>query len=146
MLETYKQDRNKAYVERLNLVFRSVGGSVGSNLDLNTTQLEEMDDEEWASVVTDVVDDMRYISYAHVLFCAYPDGAVYPPAVASKRASETVDVTPSSFGAREYGKIYQAFWTVLGTMAWTEGVGSNDDDDDELDQTRMSTASMRKSS
>ena len=117
MLETYKQDRNKAYVELLNLVFRSVGGSVGSNLDLNTTQLEEMDDEEWASVVTDVVDDMRYISNAHVLFCAYPDGAVYPPAVASKRASETVDVTPSSFGAREYGKIYQEFWTVLGTMA-----------------------------
>lgn len=144
VIAEHRNDPNKAQVELLNLLFRSVGGSIENNLDPEHNILEEMDNEEWAKVVTDLVDEMRHTPADRTLLCADPDGAVHAAAVAANKELDTADAGPSSLGVREYRKIYEEFWYVLGTVALTEGIASNDDVDEDDDEEEESADQKRR--
>ena len=47
----HNSDPNAAQISLLNLLFRSIGGSIETTLDSNCN-LEEMDNEDWEHVVT----------------------------------------------------------------------------------------------
>ena len=103
--------------------------------------LDELDTEEWAGIITDLVDEMRHSPANQILICADPRGAVHQAAELverEKRAKEddtlteaqlaaqiqqgaVEDVQKGSVGAMEYRKIYQEFWYVLGHLSLTEG-------------------------
>jgi len=149
VIEEHKNNPNKAQTQLLNLLFRSVGGSIETNLDPDKSSLEDMDNDEWAKVVTDLVDEMRHTPADRTLLCADPDGAVHAAAVASNKELDTADAGPSSLGVREYRKIYEEFWYVLGTVALTEGIASNDDgdsDEESTDENRRNTMSFTSTS
>lgn len=134
VIEEYKNDPNRAQVLLLNLLFRSVGGNIDTNLDPDKSSLEDMDNEEWAKVVTDLVDVMRHTFADRILICADPNGAAHAQAVSSGKELDTSEPGPASFGVREYRKIYEEFWYVLGSVALTEGIASNDDNDVDSDE------------
>lgn len=130
----YNAEPNRAQVRLVNLLFRSVGGTQNSDLDEDKVQLEEMGNDEWGDIVTDLVDDMRFTPENCVLFCTDPDGAVHYNAVMNsvkddvkdgakvcERSIRDIPVTVSSLGVREYRKIYEEFWYVLGHVALVEG-------------------------
>lgn len=147
VLEDQQNDPNKAQTDLLNLLFRSVGGSIETNLDPNKSNLEDMDNEEWASVVTDLVDEMRHTRPDHILLCADPQGAIHAQHVSSGKELDTSVAAASSLGVREFRKIYEEFWYVLGTVALTEGIASKDgdvveSDDDSTDDNRRNTMSF----
>lgn len=96
--------------------------------------LDEMDTDEWARVVTDLVDDMRHVPANQILFCADPLGAVHQAYELNERdakakgtntggdtTADTKKAPPASVGAVEYRKIYNEFWYILGHIALTEG-------------------------
>jgi len=99
--------------------------------------LDEMDTDEWARVVTDLVDDMRHVPATQILVCADPLGAVHQAHEMAERERRTredgeaagadliVDKEESkkhvSAGAVEYRRIYREFWYVLGHVALTDG-------------------------
>ena len=134
VIEEYKNDPNRAQVLLLNLLFRSVGGSVETNLDPNNSSLEDMDNEEWAKVVTDLVDEIRHTGADRILVCADPNGAAHAQAVASGKELDTSEPGAASFAIREYRKIYEEFWYVLGSVALTEGIASKDENDMDSDE------------
>ena len=145
----HNRDPNRAQIRLINLLFRSIGGSIATNLSedgdggddnagggdsssspsetTTTPQLEEMGNEEWGEKVTDLVDEMRHTPPDSVLFCADPDGAVHSQALESAMDKDAgvslrdVAVTNGSLGLREYRKIYEEFWYVLGHVAVVEG-------------------------
>ena len=137
---SHREDTNKAQINLLNLLFRSVGGTVDTNID-NNTILEDMDSEQWGQVVTDLVDDMRYTPVDLVLLCADPGGAVHAAALDGKPDDYDIPIVPSAHGVREFRKIYEEFWFVLGTIALSEGYARvreskyDDDDSDALNST-----------
>ena len=136
---SHKDDANKAQINLLNLLFRSVGGTADTNIDSNTI-LEDMDSEQWGQVVTDLVDDMRYTPVDLALLCADPAGAVHAAAVDGKPDDFDIPISPSAYGVREFRNIYEEFWFVLGTKALSEGhvlarEAKHDDDSVELDTT-----------
>lgn len=96
--------------------------------------LDEMDTDEWARVVTDLVDDMRHVPANQILLCADPLGAVHQAYELNERdakgkgnntggdyTADTKKSPPVSVGAVEYRKIYNEFWYILGHIALTEG-------------------------
>jgi len=99
--------------------------------------LDEMDTDEWARVVTDLVDDMRHVPATRILLCADPLGAVHQAhelAERERRSKEggsgdadaiIVDGEESkkhaSAGAVEYRRVYREFWYALGHVALTDG-------------------------
>ena len=127
----HNEDPNKAQVKMLNLLFRSVGGTTDTDLDGFENQLEEMSNDEWQSKVTDLVDDMRHTPNDCVLVCSDPDGYVHYNAVkgAMEKAAEEskavslsdIKVTNGSLGVREFRRIYEEFWYILGHVALIEG-------------------------
>mmetsp|Transcript_24504 Transcript_24504/g.36304 ORF Transcript_24504/g.36304 Transcript_24504/m.36304 type:complete len:519 (+) Transcript_24504:217-1773(+) len=159
IIQQHNSDPNRAQIHLLNLLFRSVGGTVDTNLDpdeededgLPEINLEDMDNDTWARIVTDLVDEMRHTPADHILLCADPNGAVHA-AAAMENADNTegsgvkpkdTAVTAASLGVREYRNIYEEFWYVLGCVALTEGAMSNnakeeheeiDDSSDEEDE------------
>mmetsp|Transcript_4325 Transcript_4325/g.8293 ORF Transcript_4325/g.8293 Transcript_4325/m.8293 type:complete len:1621 (+) Transcript_4325:123-4985(+) len=172
----YNSDPNRAQVRIINLLFRSVGGTKNSELDEDKVMLEEMGNDEWGDVVTDLVDDMKYTPESCVLFCSDPDGAVHYSAVlhsikddlekgdevqrgkGSVTSLQDIPVTASSLGVREYRKIYQEFWYVLGHVALMEGGMSSsasvvpftedeiDDSSDESEGDANKTSKQKKTS
>ena len=64
--------------------------------------------DDWANVITDLVDDMRYCAAEHVLICADPSGAV---------ATTTKNATSASLGVREFRTCYQQFRFTLAQVA-----------------------------
>jgi cohesin complex subunit SA-1/2 len=113
--------------------------------------LDDMDANDWARVVTDLVDDMRHVPANRILLCADPLGAVHQSQELLEREKDEggdgknkgADTTSSTAfaAAIEYRKIYEEFWYILGHVALTEGgmassSGGNDfsrvdeDDDD----------------
>ena len=98
--------------------------------------LDDMGTDEWARVVTDLVDDMRHVPANRILICADPLGAVHQAHALNEREAKgkgahggnTADHSkdakkppPVSVGAVEYRKIYKEFWYILGHIALTEG-------------------------
>ncbi len=98
--------------------------------------LDDMDTDEWARVVTDLVDDMRHVPANRILICADPLGAVHQAYALNEReakgkgahggnttnhSKDAKKPPPVSVGAVEYRKIYNEFWYILGHIALTEG-------------------------
>jgi len=97
--------------------------------------LNEMDTDEWARVVTDLVDDMRHMPATQILMCADPLGAVHQAHEQTEKEKrskgggndENMDIDAeeskkhASVGAMEYRKIYKEFWYILGHVALTDG-------------------------
>lgn len=115
IIQEHRDDPNACQVRLINLLFRVVGGSSLSALGADT-QLEDLGSDEWAQLITDLVDDMRYCAAEHVLICADPNGAV---------VSKNTDNTPTaaSLGVREFRKMYQQFWLTLVDVALQEATG-----------------------
>ena len=92
-----QHEPNSLHIQLLNFLFRSVGGSGETNLE-DGTDLEEMDDSEWDSLVTEVVEVMR--ENDDPLLCANPKDC-----------------------AKEYRDIYREFWYRLGNVVLTHSQG-----------------------
>lgn len=114
VLAEYQTDANKTHVDLLNLVFRSVGGSFDTSLDPATTELDDMDDDEWEQVVTDVVDGMRHTPPDAILTCSCPEGALFASSVGLK----------SSLAQEDYREILDHFWYLLGTLGLSSASSS----------------------
>ena len=102
-------DQNGLHIALLNLIFRSVGGSVESNVQ-EGTDLEELNENEWDSLVADVVEEMQ-VTELDTLLCAIPT---------------------EKMGFQEYRAIYKEFWYRLGSvlLSHTQQQQSMDDGDD----------------
>lgn len=134
IVQLHNSDPNKAQVHLINLIFRAVGGSSSSLLNPNDADLEELDNEEWGVIVTDLVDEMRDTPLELVLVCSDPLGATHARDVdtlmgrskdsADVASLSSVAVTASSLGVREFRKIYEDFWYVLAHTALEEGTMS----------------------
>jgi cohesin complex subunit SA-1/2 len=96
-------DPNALHCHLLNLIFRSVGGSLDTNLDLETTDLEDLDDSQWDDLISNVVQQMRETDANKTLLTAAP----------SKQAA-----------IQEYRKVYPEFWYRLGKVILS-GVSSS---------------------
>ena len=132
IVSKHNEDPNVAQILLLNLLFRSVGGTLRTNLDPQTCILEDMDNEEWGHVVTDLVDEMRHTPADHILFCADPNGAVHAAGVEENNGfTDGVPITHGSLGVREYRKIFEEFWYVLADTALSEGSMSSTSDPDD---------------
>jgi len=107
---------NSMHIQLLNLLFRSVGGSVETNLK-EGTDLDDLDDNEWDNLVTEVVNVMRESS-ATELLTAMPNDKV---------------------GTREYRAIYQEFWYRLGIVILSHTPGQSGDDGEEGDPSPPNT-------
>lgn len=97
--------------------------------------LDDMDTDEWARVVTDLVDDMRHVPANQILICADPLGAVHQAYELNEREARGKNTNngntdhskdakkppPVALGAVEYRKIYNEFWYILGHIALIEG-------------------------
>lgn len=113
--------------------------------------LDEMDANDWARVVTDLVDDMRHVPANRILLCADPLGAVHQSQELVQREkddvsgerelslplstggggkktrggvsanNDTLTTNMAYAGAMEYRRIYEEFWYVLGHVGLTEG-------------------------
>jgi hypothetical protein len=113
VVQEHRQDANKCQIQLVNLIFRVVGGSAVSALT-DDMQLEELDMDDWAKVITDLVDDMRYCAPEHVLLCADPNGAVVTATKqTTSSSSSSAALSASSLGVREFRIAYQQFWYTL---------------------------------
>ncbi len=160
VIELHNENPNRAQLALLNLLFRSVGGGpetcfpIGGGATTSTaaatttedgeegeeeveeTDLEQMETEDWATVVTDLVDDMRHAPANQILLCADPLGAVHQQNTLNRHdgggGSDAKDTNEEeeekkkgskqyALGAAEFRKIYQEFWYILGYVALTEG-------------------------
>ena len=119
IVSTHNADPNTAQIHLLNLIFRSVGGTSEVLFDPTDDDLEDMNDEDWNERVTNLVDEIRMAKPDEILICADPLGAVHST---SKDPSK---ITAGSLGVREFRKIYEEFWYVLGDVALTEGGMAN---------------------
>lgn len=134
IVQLHNSDPNKAQVHLINLIFRAVGGASNSALDPNQVDLEELDNEEWGVIVTDLVDEMRDIPLELVLVCSDPLGATHARDVdiLLSKSKDSLDVASvrnvavpaSTLGVREFRKIYEDFWYVLAHTALEEGMMS----------------------
>lgn len=111
---------NSLHTQLLNLLFRSVGGTVDTNLK-EETDLEELDDDEWDTVISDVVEAMQETD-SDALLCAIPTEKI---------------------GFQEYRTIYKEFWYRLGTVILTntqqQQSMDDSDDDDDIEETPFSS-------
>jgi cohesin complex subunit SA-1/2 len=94
----------------INLMFRVVGGTPSSYLP-EDCELEEMGNDDWARVITDLVDDMRYCAPDYVLLCADPDGA-----------SPTKSASLST-ALHQFRELYTKFWFTLSQLALEDSTG-----------------------
>lgn len=138
----HNENPNRAQLALLNLLFRSVGGTPDADLPMGgttssgademqgeeeeETNLETMDTEDWARVVTDLVDDMRFAPAQQILLCADPLGAVHQQNSHGDDDNDDEDEKKKgpkqyALGAAEFRKIYKEFWYILGYVALTEG-------------------------
>jgi hypothetical protein len=92
---------NAMHIQLLNLLFRSVGGSVETNIP-KETDLEELEDEQWDDVISQVVTVMRDEADAdQTLLCAD-----YPPPPPQDQQQKV--------GVIAFRAIYKEFWYRLG--------------------------------
>ena len=132
IVSTHNADPNTAQIHLLNLIFRSVGGTTEVLFDSTHDDLEDMNDEDWNEKVTNLVDEIRMAKPDEILICADPLGAVH------STSRDPSKITAGSLGVREFRKIYEEFWYVLGDVALTEGgmanapaqVSSDDEEED----------------
>jgi cohesin complex subunit SA-1/2 len=149
VIQEHGTDPNKAQVSLFNLLFRSVGGTTATNLDYTDTDLEAVSEDEWMELITGIVKEMQTTPTDRILLCADPSGAAH---AAAKNNNNNTNTTKSqaSVGAREYRKIYEEFWYLLGKVALagsvqqaatksSKGKDSDDSDDEDSDSDDKST-------
>ena len=147
VIEMHNENPNRAQLALLNLLFRSVGGTPDTDFPIGATTttvmdeneeeqeveetvLEDMETDEWAAVVTDLVDDMRHVPANQILLCADPLGAVHQQNTLNGHGEDDDGAEEDerrkgskqyALGVAEFRKIYQEFWYILGYVALTEG-------------------------
>jgi len=118
----YSTDPNAAQCQLLNLIFRSIGCSSSKQLSHEIHTLEDMDNDQWTLVLTDLVEDMLFSHKDIVLLGA-------DPRVASKNSSAiySESTTAEQQVTREYRRIYGEFWYVFALVALSSDVSSQED-------------------
>ena len=107
LLELYEESPNKAQVKLFNLIFRSIGASFDSLVDPDEVDLEDLSDDDFETMIANVIDSALECPENQVLLCADPLGASHA-ARAKARAS---------IAAQAYPRLYRDFWQTLGRMA-----------------------------
>ncbi|GMI19682.1 hypothetical protein TeGR_g8430, partial [Tetraparma gracilis] len=59
LVERHASDSNAAQCELVNLLFRCVGGSAASEIDPKVFVLDDIGDDDWVAMITNVVADMQ---------------------------------------------------------------------------------------
>lgn len=104
VLEHYDSDSSEAEVDLLNLIFRSVGGTVETLFP--SLDLDNISDDQWEDAILSVVGGMEVTPMSKVLFCADPE---HTQGGSSKANAST----------RAYRQIYRDFWKTLAALALT---------------------------
>jgi hypothetical protein len=86
------------------VLFRSVGGSSSCEIDAAKYKLEDIDDDEWASMITNVVADMQKATTSQVL-------------VTARRAATKVNA--------KFLDSFKNFWFSVADAALSEGSGAS---------------------
>jgi len=133
---TEHEGPHEMHVKLLNLLFRSVGGSVETNIP-SGTDLDELEDDDWDDLISKVVTVMKNESTAdQTLLCADDDDDIgidhnedddfdsdnnnnsksntSNGAGAGTRGSTTATLTTRQIGAIVYRTVYKEFWYRLG--------------------------------
>jgi cohesin complex subunit SA-1/2 len=119
LVEQHESDPNKAQIDLLNLIFRSIGGSMEVLLSASTTDLENLSNEEWEDTFTNLTSAMQLTPNDQILLRADPLGS------------------HATVGIREYRKMYREFWYILGGVILSNNSGTapkNDDDSDDEEE------------
>ncbi|GMH66554.1 hypothetical protein TL16_g04458 [Triparma laevis f. inornata] len=101
LISRHNADANAAQCELINTLFRSVGGSASCELDPEKHALQDVDDDEWATLITNVVADMQNAQANQVLITA------------SKK--------PATKAAASFLATYKNFWFQIADAALTSG-------------------------
>lgn len=107
--EDFSKDPAKAVDELAQLIFRSVGGGT----EIPSVDWEHCSEDELSQLLGHVVKGME----------ATPQDQVLLNLTSSESNSRTAAV------GREYRKLYEEFWSQLGTLIVVEGLGVDDDDE-----------------
>lgn len=106
LVNQHNQDPNAAQCALLNLLFRSIGGSLETNLDPSKHNLEELNDDDMGHIITELVDQMRFTPLDRIVL--------------------SVDLKDTqSLGVTEYKSIFRRFWSILSEVALNEGSLAN---------------------
>lgn len=118
----YSKDPNEAQCELLNLIFRSVGCSSAKALSHRAHTLEDMDNDQWTTILTDLVEDMASACLGNLLFAADPKVG----ASKSINAIYSDCVTADQQVKREYRRIYGEFWYVFALASLSREASSSE--------------------
>ena len=104
LIDRHNTDANAAQCELVNALFRSVGGSPSCEINPSNHKLDDIDDDEWAAMITDVVSDMQNAHPSHVLLTA-------------KKTTTKV--------AAKFLESFKNFWFSVADVALSEGAGAS---------------------
>ena len=164
LIRTTEQNGNphELHVQLLNLLFRSVGGSIETNIN-SGTDLDELEDDDWDDLISKVVTVMKTESDADsTLLCADDDDDIGIHTTTNNSdndgsssgsgtagdgtTSTTATLTTRQIGTIAYRTLYKEFWYRLGhillahspspavAMVSEEDSENDDDDDDDDDE------------
>ncbi|KAL3920710.1 MAG: hypothetical protein SGILL_003121, partial [Bacillariaceae sp.] len=111
---------NAMHVQLLNLMFRSVGGSIDTEVD-EGTDLEELDDDEWTKMFDNVVHAMQEETDADQVLIA----ADFPPSPPHEQRQK--------MGLIAYRTVFKEFWYRLGHVILSHSPSSNTNTKDLMD-------------
>lgn len=106
VFDDIQKDANHAHIDLLNLIFRSVGGRFDHLLDYGIN-LDTLPEEDLASSIQLIVEDMKETPADSILLCADPEGAMGSRVAGNQRSKAAM---------KEYRQIFQQFWYELGTL------------------------------
>lgn len=129
---------NAMHVQLINFIFRSVGGSLESNISLDT-DLDDVTEDEMDEILRVVVEQMMETSTDEILLSAdLPMTTSTVTATcpnAGSTSTTTTTMTTPKLGPATYRDIYKEFWYRLGNciLAHTPQtpIASLDEDDDD---------------
>ena len=107
-MQRHNEDANAAQCELINALFRSVGGQSSCEIDPATHNLQNIDDDQWATLITNVVADMQIAQDKQVLV--------------------TATKKPSSKQAAAFLNQYKTLWFQVADAALTSGTGATSSD------------------
>jgi cohesin complex subunit SA-1/2 len=122
IMSLYSKDPNKAQCQLLNLIFRSVGCTSAKALSHQVHTLEDMDNDQWTLILTDLVEDMATSGKSAILLAA-------DPKVGSSKSVNAIYsdcVTADQQVTREYRRIYGEFWYVFALASLSSEVSSSE--------------------
>jgi len=102
LITQHATDPNTVHCALINLLFRAVGGTAASSIDATTFTLDDINDNDWVTLITNVVADMQNAVGGSII-------TVNKKAVGA--AKKNVDA-------------YKQFWFELADAALTQGAGA----------------------